>query len=415
MSPWHFIPTLATALFFSLGMGAAPDTTVHRYLYAASPGCRDYLQYGGHGVVVFDIDQDHKFVKRIPMKGFAATGLPENVKGIAASAMTKRLYVSTLSYLMAIDLSTDSLLWTKSYNLGCDRMALSPDGKTIYQPSLEQDVWYVLDAATGNERSRISNPGARAHNTIYGPDGKSVYLAGLGSPLLSIAATANATVTGTVGPFSDVIRPFTINGMQSLVYVNVNKLLGFEIGDLQTGKKLHSIKVVGYDTGAVDRHGCPSHGVALTLDESEVWLIDGHNHYVHVFDNMVMPPKQKVSIKTRDFPGWIMFSLDGTLGYPSSGDVIDVKSKQVVGGLFDENGTMFESEKMLEIDFQGGQPIRAGSQFGIGGVSGTVSLAPKSEHRPTQMKKSLIRWNARGERVESEKVKRGRIFVHPYP
>ena len=36
-----------------------------RYLYVAVPGIRDYLGFGGHGVLVFDIDNNHKFVKRI--------------------------------------------------------------------------------------------------------------------------------------------------------------------------------------------------------------------------------------------------------------------------------------------------------------------------------------------------------------
>jgi hypothetical protein len=33
-----------------------------RYLYVAVPGIRDYLGYGGHGILVFDIDNDHRFV-----------------------------------------------------------------------------------------------------------------------------------------------------------------------------------------------------------------------------------------------------------------------------------------------------------------------------------------------------------------
>ena len=37
----------------------------HRYLYVAAPGVRNYLEYGGHGLLVFDIDNGHKFVKRI--------------------------------------------------------------------------------------------------------------------------------------------------------------------------------------------------------------------------------------------------------------------------------------------------------------------------------------------------------------
>src|SRR5258708_11042302 len=35
-------------------------------LYVAEPGIRNYVDYGGVGVLVFDIDNGYKFVKRIP-------------------------------------------------------------------------------------------------------------------------------------------------------------------------------------------------------------------------------------------------------------------------------------------------------------------------------------------------------------
>ena len=35
---------------------------------------------------------------------------------------------------------------------------------------------------------------------------------------------------------SSAIRPFTVNGRHSLCFVNFNELLGFEVGDLKTGR-----------------------------------------------------------------------------------------------------------------------------------------------------------------------------------
>ena len=55
----------------------------------------------------------------------------------------------------------------------------------------------------------------------------------------------------------------------------MNALLGFEIGDLQTGKVLHRVEVQGFEKGAVKRHGCPSHGIGMTPDEKELWVCDG--------------------------------------------------------------------------------------------------------------------------------------------
>ncbi|MGH9340520.1 MAG: YncE family protein [Acidobacteriota bacterium] len=339
--------------------------TEKRLLYVATPGIRNYLEYGGHGLLVYDIDQGHQLLRRIPMGGLDENGRPMNVKGICASAKTGRLYVSTIRTLMCFDLTTDTMLWEKEYEGGCDRMSISPDGTIIYVPSFEKDHWNVVDAISGDVIAKVV-PKSRAHNTIYGPDASEVYMAGLGSPLLSVADTGTHTIKKQVGPFSASIRPFTINGSQTLCFVNVNELLGFEIGDLKTGQKLHRVEVQGYEQGPVKRHGCPSHGIALTPGEEEIWLTDAANTRLHIFDATVMPPRQITSIEVRDQPGWVTFSIDGTLAYPSTGDVIDTKTRIVVATLQDEDGHDVQSEKLLEVDFSGPRPIRSGDQFGIG-------------------------------------------------
>lgn len=345
--------------------GEAP----RRLLYVAVPGIRNYLEYGGHGLLVFDIDDGHRLLRRIPTGGLDDDGSPINVKGICASAETDRVYISTIKTLMCLDLKTDELLWEKPYEGGCDRMSLSPDGKTIYLPSFEKEHWHVVDAMSGDVIAKLV-PNSGAHNTVYGLDGRFAYLAGLRSPLLTVADTSTHTIAGAVGPFAESIRPFTVNGSQTRCYVCVNDLLGFEIGDLTTGEKLARVEVQGFEKGPVKRHGCPSHGVGLTPDESEVWVVDATNQRVHVFDNTTFPPKQVESIAVRDEPGWVTFSLDGSIAWPSTGDVIDVPSRKVVAKLTDEHGNPVMSEKVVEIQFEGDEPVRAGDQFGLGRVTG---------------------------------------------
>ena len=345
---------------------AADEGEARRLLYVAEPGIRDYVQHGGHGVVVFDIDHGHQFVRRIPVGGLDEKGKPLAVKGVCASAVTRRLYVGTTKTLMALDLVTDKLLWERPYEGGCDRMAISPDGVTIYLPSLEGDHWHVVDALTGDVKAKVT-PKSGAHNTIYGPDGTRAYLAGLKSPILTVTDGRTHEVLRQVGPFSSVIRPFTINGSQTLCFVNVNSLLGFEVGDLQTGKVLHRVEITGFPTGTPKRHGCPSHGIALTPDESELWVTDANNRRLHVFDARVMPPKPTGNVELRDESGWVTFGINGQYAYPSTGDVIETKSRKIIAGLRDEVGREVQSEKLLEIDFAGKEPVRAGNQFGLGG------------------------------------------------
>src|SRR5262249_39343065 len=139
-----------------------------------------------------------------------------------------------------------------------------------------------------------------------------------------------------------------------------------EVADLNTGKIFYRVEVPGVTPGRSATHGIPSHGIAMTHDETEIWLADNANHFIRIFDVTVTPPVMKTSVKVRDEPGWITFGIDGRLGYSSTGDVIDAQTKQIVATLQDESGGRVESEKMLEIDFAGGKPIRAGNQFGFG-------------------------------------------------
>jgi DNA-binding beta-propeller fold protein YncE len=355
---------------FLAGSLAAPlsargaDDRASRLLYVVCPGIRDYLEFGGAGILVFDIDAGHKFVKRIAT-GASKAAKPRNIKGVVASAATKRLHFTTPESLYCVDLVTEKTEWAKELPQGCDRLAETPDGKTLFVPSFEKDIWNVVEAATGKVLADIATKSG-AHNTVCGLDGKRAYLAGLKSPLLFVADTQTYEVVQKVGPFAAAIRPFTVNGAQTLCFVNVNELLGFEIGDLKSGKKLHRVEVPGFAKGKVKRHGCPSHGVGLTPDEKELWVVDAANQRVHVFDATAMPPKYATSVKLREQPGWVTFSLDGKFAYPSTGEVIDTATKRVVAALADEKGREVHSEKVVEIHFRGGAPVAAGDQFGLG-------------------------------------------------
>jgi DNA-binding beta-propeller fold protein YncE len=365
---------LFAAMLF-IGGGLSAQTTGSQkskmlsghYLFVAVPGIRDYMGYGGHGLLVFDMDHNHRFVKRISTGGLHPDGKPSNVKGIAVSVPLNSIYISTIESLQRIDLTTGKIIWEKKIDGGCDRMSISPDGKTMYLPSFENNTWNVLDCKTGDIIKKIEGF-KRSHNTLYGSSGDHVYLDDLASRWLMVADTKTNTVTGKVGPFGNFIRPFTVNSNESHVYVTIDSLFGFEVGDLKTGKKLARINVEGWDTGPVRRHGDPSHGIGLTPDEKELWLCDGYNMRLHVF-SAVPPYQQLTTIPLQDMPGWITFSIDGRYAYPSSGEVIDVRTRRVLLTLKDEFFNSVGSEKMVEVDFKNGRVVKAGDQFGIGRLS----------------------------------------------
>src|SRR5260370_9498029 len=149
----------------------------HRLVSVARPGIRNYVEYGGVGILVFDIDNGYKFVRRIPTWSVPEGKQPENVKGIAASAKTGRVYVTSLNRMIAIDAASGKKIWDKSDEGGCDRLAISPDGKILDVPQLEGPVWHVVNSATGDVISSIDTKSG-SHNTIYSADGAHVFLAG---------------------------------------------------------------------------------------------------------------------------------------------------------------------------------------------------------------------------------------------
>ena len=93
--PLVFVAASACALALSASPTAFSSPERH-FLYVAEPGIRNYVEYGGVGVIVYDMDAGHRFVKRIPTFPEVAGEQPENVKGVAASATTGRGTENTL-------------------------------------------------------------------------------------------------------------------------------------------------------------------------------------------------------------------------------------------------------------------------------------------------------------------------------
>ena len=152
-----------------------PAPAERHLLYVASPGTRNYVEYGGVGLLVFDIDDGYRFVRRIPTWATVDGKPVQNVKGIAASARTGRVYITSLTRVIAIDAVSGATIWDRAYDGGADRLAISPDGRTLFVPQLEGPAWHVVDASNGDVLRTIETRSG-SHNTIASADGRFVYL-----------------------------------------------------------------------------------------------------------------------------------------------------------------------------------------------------------------------------------------------
>jgi hypothetical protein len=339
---------LAAALLAAAAASLAPGGA--RALYLALP-VTDADRDGSIRLLVFDPVHAHRFVRRIALWTAERDGDPEIVRGIAgANAAGPRLFVATTRRLAAIDTRTGAVVWQQRFGGHCcDRFAVSPDGRTIVAPAFGRPVWYVVDAATGTLRGTIGVTGW-PRDTIYSRDGRRVFLGAWDSPLLTIADPATLGVVRTAGPFGGSLCPFTVNAKETLAFANVDGLVGFEVGDLQTGIVLDSVAVDGSGTRAAREYECASHGIAFAPGERELWVADGVRNRLVVFDATVYPPVQRTAVGLQAQPRWLAFSADGRYVYPSTGDIIERATKTIVGALESPAGVKIDASVLIEID-----------------------------------------------------------------
>jgi DNA-binding beta-propeller fold protein YncE len=355
-------------------------------VYVAVPGNGGSLDDGGYGILVFDRDKNWKFVKRIPLWDYPSWLGPGDFRGISAHAGTSRLFVSHHRGVAAFDLRTDKMLWhTDSLNTGnfddgdcCDSSQVTIDGKTIIAGAMERkDRWWTLDASTGKITGEIATPNTmRPHNVVISPDGSRLYLGANFNGLFSVVDTKTMKVIRTTGPTTGDTKTFTLNGAGTLIYACMTELLGFEVIDIASGKLIERVEVPGFRwEGRRFGHVTPSHGIALSPDEKEVWLVDGveGQNYLHVFDNTVTPKKLLVSLPTRRPAAWVTFSIDGKYVYNSNGEIFDAVTKKKVHQLIDEFGRPAGSEKTLEVVFEKDKVVKVGERTSRGQVGAPSS------------------------------------------
>jgi hypothetical protein len=88
-------------------------------------------------ISVYDIAAGHRLIKTIHT--VLNVG---DVRGVAASAVTGKLYVayidvSGIGMVYCLNIYNDAILWNRPISPGVDRLAINPDGRVLYVPTWE--------------------------------------------------------------------------------------------------------------------------------------------------------------------------------------------------------------------------------------------------------------------------------------
>jgi hypothetical protein len=337
---------------------------MQRTLYAVNQSSGDR-----GSISVYDIDAEHRLIRTIrtvPNVG--------DVRGVGASALTGKLYVayqdsSGAGMLYCLNLYDDRVLWNKAVNPGVDRLAINPDGRSLYVPTWEggsADYINVVDAATG-EVVRQVHFSSRSHDTQYPLSGpifqETKATDGSGSYLYLIDPGSFAV--SRIGPYSEILGPYAVDSTSNYVVNNVKGLWGMQVADLKTGY-LVTARIPDHppsDPGLL-------HGIGWTPDQTEVWQSgswdDPHVYIWDMRDPTAPILKDTLTLKSGRGSHWLTFDIKGDYAYvaPNKGsaDATEIFNARTHASI----AVIGSSEDMLEIDFVDGKITQVGDQYGIG-------------------------------------------------
>jgi hypothetical protein len=238
--------------------------------------------------------------------------------------------------LGAWDLYQNKLIYDKKLTHGVDQPSYGEG--VVYVPSGEYTndrIWNYYHAADGTFIG--TEPGGmNSHDTIwknghrYYGGTEDTYLYVLGLNITKIGPSPS----GTAG-----VRPYTINGPETRAYITWSNYRGFSVADLATGQIIKSISFGGNPC-----HIAPSHGITLSADNKEVYVMDSCVNTIRAYTATDDPqPIAAIALThlihggtesncawdcSKD--GWLMHSRDAKYVYVAdSGDVIDTATHTI--------------------------------------------------------------------------------------
>jgi DNA-binding beta-propeller fold protein YncE len=283
--------------------------------------------------------------------------------------------------VLAYDLVRRRTVWSVNLKTGIDSGAVSTDGKLLYMPDGElarDGNWYILNTANGRVVGRIEAPGTGPHDGVMSADGKILQLGNRNYSRLILYDTRTRALRVGSAALVGGVRPNTIDGSDSLSFTTATGFDGFQVSSItRPGQPVLFTERFATCSGPFST--C-SHGISLSPDNREVYVIDTVHKAVQAWDvhgvAQGIAPTHLATVPVDGLEGteqgcaydcgrdgWVHHSLDGRYVFVGdSGDVIQTSNFKVVAHI----GTLLNTRKFLEIDWSRGRPVASSGRQGIG-------------------------------------------------
>jgi WD40 repeat protein len=335
------------------------------------------------GVSVYDIDNAFRLVE-----SFTLPGTSRGIRGVMVSPVTHMLFVAYggdgggngNGSVLAYDLLSKRVAWSVDLSSGIDSGAVSSDGSLLYIPDGENSsngVWNILSAVNGQLLGKIETHGAGPHDGVMSADGRIMLLGDRNYNYLSVYNVLTGKIQEEIGPLVGGVRPNTINGSDSIAFTTATGFDGFQVERITPPGAVLYTESFGSCSGPFST--C-SHGVALSPDSRQAYVIDSVRKAVQVWDvhgvgegvapvHIATVPVAGLQGEQEDCAydcgrdGWVQTSLDGRYVFVGdAGDVIETATQKVVATM----PGLINTRMFVEIDWAAGLPVASSGRQGIG-------------------------------------------------
>jgi Helix-turn-helix domain of resolvase/Resolvase, N terminal domain len=386
MKPKYLICVCSLLGLLSTTAEAAAQTSspAVRSLYAVSetPANRGSIS-------VYDIEAGHRLIKTIKAVPNVA-----DVRGVAASAVTGRIYVayrdvSGIGIIYCLNVYDDTIAWNRSVSPDVDRLAVNPNGQLLFVPTWEggsADFINVLNANTGDivRQVHFSN---RSHDTQYplsGPIFQETKADDGSGRYLYLIDPSSYTVS-RVGPYSGILGPYAVDSTSSYVVNNVRDLWGMQVANLRAGQII-TADISDHQQGDAGL----LHGIGWTPDQTEVWQNSSWSDpHVYVWDMRVpMAPVLKgrlnfsltEALDTTTAQGRLVFHMFGALA-EFERSLIRERTQAGLAAARRAGRTGGRPPKLTEDDIEAAKAMLANPDIGVTQIAHRLGVSPATLYR----------------------------------
>ncbi len=229
--------------------------------------------------------------------------------GLCAPADGRRLFVTVESErnLKILDTASGKILATIPVTGRPNECAATPDGRYVGVPIRDGDAVDIVDTAAKKVVKAL--PVKTPHNCVNSGDSHSLYVSSMGSGEIDRIDLDKMEYSAHI-PVGGIPRPYAVAHNQQRLYTALTNLHGFAVADIPARQVIARVELP--PAPPLDcplEVNTPTHGLALTPDDRQLWVTSLADGGVYVWD--VAARKASAMIRVGKCPNWIVISPDG--------------------------------------------------------------------------------------------------------